>query len=231
MSAYLIVRAEIADPADREPFDTWYGEEHLPQAMKAFGALRATRGWSEVESNVHYAFYWFPDLAAAKAVQIAALSNAPAMVRAVKFSAPRARAVPFGRGRLRITWDGRDRPSIDAPIALFFGAGTLHNRNDAEFLVKAFPVNVRFDAERVQRRLAQRGIVTKRFALAFDGEQSHVVIPGSAYTGQVPITLEAIVRAGNRVAVVTLKAFHPGAEDAPIASGTGVYNVRRFKEE
>lgn len=43
--------------------------------------------------------------------------------------------------------------------------------------------------------------------------------------------LARIVRAGNRVAVVTLKAYHPGAEDAPIASGTGVYNVRRFKEE
>lgn len=39
-----------------------------------------------------------------------------------------------------------------------------------------------------------------------------------------------IVRAGNRVAVVNLKAYHPGAEDAPVASGTGVYNVRRFKE-
>ena len=39
-----------------------------------------------------------------------------------------------------------------------------------------------------------------------------------------------IVRVGNRVAVVDLKAFHSGAEDAPVATGTGVYNIRRAKD-
>ncbi len=39
-----------------------------------------------------------------------------------------------------------------------------------------------------------------------------------------------VVRAGNRVAVVTLKAYHPGAADQPIATGTGVYNVRRVQD-
>ena len=39
-----------------------------------------------------------------------------------------------------------------------------------------------------------------------------------------------IIRIGNRVAVVSLVAFHPGAEDAPIATGTGVYNVRRASD-
>ena len=34
-------------------------------------------------------------------------------------------------------------------MALFFGAGTLYNRDNREYLVKAFPVNVRFDAEQV----------------------------------------------------------------------------------
>ena len=33
----------------------------------------------------------------------------------------------------------RSEPSIDAPVALFFGAGTLYNRDDREYLVKAFP--------------------------------------------------------------------------------------------
>jgi Protein of unknown function (DUF2961) len=73
----------------------------------------------------------------------------PAMLRALEFSAPRDRAIAFGRARLRITWDDRALPSIEAPVALFFGAGTLYNRDDREYLVKAFPVNVRFDAERV----------------------------------------------------------------------------------
>ncbi|HVU99977.1 MAG TPA: DUF2961 domain-containing protein [Verrucomicrobiae bacterium] len=77
------------------------------------------------------------------------ITNAPAMLRALEFSAPRAFAIPFGRARLRIFWDDRRFPSVDAPVALFFGAGTLYNRDNREYLVKAFPVNIRFDPERV----------------------------------------------------------------------------------
>lgn len=40
-------------------------------------------------------------------------------------------------------------PSIDAPLALFYGAGTLYNRDNREYLVKSLPVSVRFDANRV----------------------------------------------------------------------------------
>jgi hypothetical protein len=73
----------------------------------------------------------------------------PAELRALEFSVPRAGAIDFGRMRLRMTWDGRLQPSVDAPVALFFGSGTLYNRDNREFLVKAFPVNIRFDPERV----------------------------------------------------------------------------------
>lgn len=38
-----------------------------------------------------------------------------------------------------------------------------------------------------------------------------------------------VVRLGNRVGVAELTAYHPGAEDEPIAVGTGVYNVRRAR--
>lgn len=75
--------------------------------------------------------------------------GAPALMRALEFSAPRAQAIAFGQARLRITWDDRRYSSIEAPLALFFGAGTLYNRDNREYLVKAFPVNVRFDANRV----------------------------------------------------------------------------------
>jgi hypothetical protein len=68
MSAHLIVRAEIADERDREPFDRWYHDEHLPDAVRAFGAIRAWRGWSDVEPEVHYAFYEFEDLPTARAI-------------------------------------------------------------------------------------------------------------------------------------------------------------------
>lgn len=71
------------------------------------------------------------------------------LLRALDLSVPRAAALAFGRARLRVTWDDAALPSIDAPVALFFGAGTLHRADDREFLVKAFPVNIRFDADRV----------------------------------------------------------------------------------
>jgi Protein of unknown function (DUF2961) len=68
----------------------------------------------------------------------------PAAVRALHFDVPAAAAEAFGRASIRITWDDRALPSIDAPVALFFGAGTLYNRDGREFLVRAFPVSVRF---------------------------------------------------------------------------------------
>ncbi|MEM7504993.1 MAG: hypothetical protein AAF417_23425 [Pseudomonadota bacterium] len=77
MSAFLIVRAEVADEAHRKDFDTWYENEHLPDAVAAFNAEGATRGWSDVDPSVHYAFYRFPDLATAQSIgssdEIAAL--------------------------------------------------------------------------------------------------------------------------------------------------------------
>jgi len=75
--------------------------------------------------------------------------DGPGVVRALELSVPRASASAFGRARLRVTWDDREHPSIDAPVALFFGAGTLYNREDKEYLVRAFPVSVRYDADRV----------------------------------------------------------------------------------
>jgi hypothetical protein len=71
------------------------------------------------------------------------------VIRALELSAPRESAVAFGRARLRITWDDRPQPSVDAPVALFYGAGTLYNRDGREYLVKAFPVHIRYDAARV----------------------------------------------------------------------------------
>ena len=76
-------------------------------------------------------------------------AEGPNVIRALEITAPRREAVLLGRGRIRITWDDRAHPSVDAPIALFFGAGTLYNRDGREHLVKAFPVNIRFDTNRV----------------------------------------------------------------------------------
>ena len=73
----------------------------------------------------------------------------PAMVRALEFSVPQEQALAFSKARLRVTWDGRAAPSIDVPIALFYGAGILYNRDHREYLVKSFPMSIRYTAGRV----------------------------------------------------------------------------------
>jgi hypothetical protein len=88
-------------------------------------------------------------LRAKESVTLTRITREPSMLRAFEISAPRDSAIALGRARLRVTWDDRPQPSIDAPVALFFGAGTLYNRDGREYLVKAFPVHVRFDERRV----------------------------------------------------------------------------------
>ena len=68
MTACFIVRAQIVDAAAKDAFDRWYQDEHLPDALEAFNARRAWRGWSEVDTNVHYAVYEFDDVTAARAI-------------------------------------------------------------------------------------------------------------------------------------------------------------------
>lgn len=74
MTAYLVVRAVVADPADRAPFDNWYQTEHLPDAVKAFNAQSAMRGWSTLDPSVHTAYYRFATLQ-----QVQAISDSPAI--------------------------------------------------------------------------------------------------------------------------------------------------------
>ncbi len=75
--------------------------------------------------------------------QIAEL-HGPAIIRSLSIFLPVSEALEASHLRLRITWDGRTEPSVDVPLPLFFGAGTLYNRNGREKLIDAFPVSVRF---------------------------------------------------------------------------------------
>jgi hypothetical protein len=88
-------------------------------------------------------------LARGKTSLLLMLAKAPASVRKLSFSVPVDQALAFGNTRLRLTWDGRKDPSVDAPIALFFGAGVLYNRDGREYLVKAFPVSVHYGEQNV----------------------------------------------------------------------------------
>ena len=66
MTACLIVRA-IVDPKKKDGFDSWYQNEHLPDAFKAFNPVTAKRGWSLDEPDTHIAIYEFASLTAASA--------------------------------------------------------------------------------------------------------------------------------------------------------------------
>jgi len=70
--AWLVVRATVAAAADRAAFDAWYHDEHLADAMKAFGVRNAWRGWSGTDPAVHCASYRFDSPDALNAVMAGA---------------------------------------------------------------------------------------------------------------------------------------------------------------
>ncbi len=64
MPAVFFVRATVADPAKRAAFDTWYHDEHLPDATKSWGVKKAWRVWGVSDPFLHQATYQFDDQAA-----------------------------------------------------------------------------------------------------------------------------------------------------------------------
>ena len=75
--------------------------------------------------------------------------DGPGNIRALKFTVPRKEAMDFGKTRLRITWDDRWHASVDVPVDLFFGTGLISNDNDREYLVQGFPMNIRYEDDKV----------------------------------------------------------------------------------
>ncbi len=69
--------------------------------------------------------------------------SGPATIRRLAFRVPDAAADAFLRARLRVWWDDREQPSIDAPAGLFFGTATLMRDPGQEYIVKSFPMTVR----------------------------------------------------------------------------------------
>jgi hypothetical protein len=69
-AALLVVRAQVPDPVDRAPFDHWYATDHLPWAIRVFGALRGWRCWSLTDPSVHYAYYEFANVDEAQAATV-----------------------------------------------------------------------------------------------------------------------------------------------------------------
>jgi hypothetical protein len=104
------------------------------------------------------------------------------MLRALTLHLPADRALELSDSRLRLTWDDRQEPSVDAPLALFFGAGTLFNRDNTEDLVKAFPINIRYVDNLVQ--------LACYFPMPFFRAATVEIIPPLALAKPVPLTFE-----------------------------------------
>ena len=62
-AAFFVVRATVSDSAKRAAFDAWYSREHMPDAVKSFGAEKAWRFWSLSDPSLHQATYQFADQA------------------------------------------------------------------------------------------------------------------------------------------------------------------------
>jgi hypothetical protein len=73
----------------------------------------------------------------------------PTMVRRIAFTVPQESADSFVQSRIRIYWDGRSEPSVDAPAGLFFGAGSLLRDPDQKYIAKSFPMTIQFDDGKV----------------------------------------------------------------------------------
>ena len=63
-AAFYVVRATVADAGKRRAFDEWYHREHLPDAARVLGAVKAWRFWSVGDSSLHQAMYQVVDRAA-----------------------------------------------------------------------------------------------------------------------------------------------------------------------
>ena len=69
--------------------------------------------------------------------------SGPAMIRRIAFRVPDDVAERLAAARLQIFWDGRKEPSVDAPLGLFCGAGSLLRDPAQEYIVKSFPMTIR----------------------------------------------------------------------------------------
>ena len=128
-----------------QPIQSWNesvvpGQDVLDLIAKSGSDIAPQTGAKDYSGKVNV-----PASGAVTAVEL----KGKATIRVLSFSIPRDQAPVFKAVRLRVTWDGRSQPSIDAPIALFYGAGTLYNRDHREYLVKAFPSSIRFSQDRI----------------------------------------------------------------------------------
>lgn len=153
-TGYYIYHRYVGGLELSQPITAWDGKTPPAEDVLDLIGRAGTDIVSEIDSLTGEEVKLFEQsgivsLGAHDSVTVFETSGLPRMIRSLEFAVPRDKSIEFGRAWLRITWDNRDEPSVCAPVALFFGAGTLYNRDNVEYLVKAFPVNIRFDDEYV----------------------------------------------------------------------------------
>jgi hypothetical protein len=85
------------------------------------------------------------DLPAGATVALTPLPAGPRVIRRLALHVTQDQLAALEGARLRITWDDDETPAIDTPVPLFFGAGTLVNRDDAPWLVRSLLATIRFE--------------------------------------------------------------------------------------
>ncbi|MGB7158508.1 MAG: DUF2961 domain-containing protein [Tepidisphaeraceae bacterium] len=147
-TGYYIYHQFVPGAPLSQPIRAW--DARTPPADDVLDLLRAAGTDIAPPGNLVQGKVTIPAAGELRVTRLAALDPSGGTVRALTFSAPKSSALALSNVRLRITWDDRAEPSVDAPLALFFGAGTLYNRDGREHLVKALPVNVQYaDDDRV----------------------------------------------------------------------------------
>jgi hypothetical protein len=93
------------------------------------------------------------DVPAGVATPLITLSDGPAQIRKLSLTIAARDASTLAGARLRITWDDLADASVDAPVALLFGTGSLYNRDGREYLVRSLPAVVHFAGDTIELSL------------------------------------------------------------------------------
>ena len=134
----------------------------------------------------------------------------PSMLRALEFSAPREQAVALGKAKLRVTWDDEAHPSIDAPLALFFGAGYLLQSRRARI-----PGEVAARDGSFRRRCGASGLLFSHAVLSFGQDRAGRQRRARPHGDQMERALRAIPRFAD------VRRVFPCHLPRPSSPGTG----------
>lgn len=139
-TGYYIYHLYANEEALTQPINTWNLQQPPPAEMVNWvnqaGTDIAPKNIAQVSGKLSLN---------QETVELANIRARSSSVRALKLTLPLDKAEALERVHLRVTWDNREQPSIDAPLCLLFGAGTFFNREKKEYLVKGLPFNIRYD--------------------------------------------------------------------------------------